>query len=36
MCPVIFIGHPENFEVKRAEKSTILTQIERFFTVIPV
>ena len=33
---ILFLGHPSNFKVTRADKSTILTQIERFQTVTPI
>ena len=29
-------GHPTNFKVTRLKKSSILTQISRFWTVTPV
>ena len=35
-CPIVFQSYPSNFQVTRAVKSTILTQIERFRTVTPV
>ena len=34
--PIVFLGNPSNFEVTKAEKSIILTQIECFRTVTPV
>ena len=35
-CPIVFQGHPSNFEVTRDKKSSILTQIGRFRIVTPV
>ena len=35
-CPIVFQGHPSNFEVTRDNTSPILTRIERFRTVTPV
>ena len=35
-CPIVFQGHPLNCKVTRLKKSSILTQIRRFRTVIPV
>ena len=32
-CPIIFQGHPSNFEVTRYKTSPILTQIGRFRTI---
>ena len=35
-CPIVFQGHPSNFNVTRYKKSPILTRIERFWAVIQV
>ena len=32
-CPIVFQGHPSNFEVTRYKTSPILTQIGRFWTI---
>ena len=32
-CPIVFQGHPSNFEVTRYKTSPILTQIGRFRTI---
>ena len=34
--PIVYQGHPSNFEVTRPKKSPILTRIERFRTVTPI
>ena len=36
MCPIVFQGHLSNFKVTLDKKWTILTRIERFWTVTPV
>ena len=35
-CPIVFQGHPSNFEVTRLQKSSNLTQIGLFRTVTQV
>ena len=34
MCPIVFQGHPSNFKVTRLKKSSILTQIGHFQSIL--
>ena len=36
MCPIVFKGHPSNFQVTQDNKSPILTRMEPFWAVIDI